>query len=125
MCKHTFILEFEESTLAKISAINKEELFSNNFDSVYSIKEKITKKYGPLSAVIIVDKFLLKNILKNFIFEHSKFSFFPRFKTLKLLRNERYFTIFPEFPFYKLIKKKKSISLLKLLLPILIDKHEF
>ncbi len=125
VCKHTFLLEFEESTLTKISAINKEELFSNAFDSLYSIKGKITEKYGPLSAVIIVDKFLLKRILKNFIFEHSKFSFFPRFKTLKLLRNERYLTIFPEFPFYKLIKKKKSISLLKLLLPILIDKHEF
>ena len=125
VCKHTFLLEFEESTLTKLRAINKEELFSSAYESLYSIKGKLTEKYGSLSAIIIVDKFLLERILKNFIFEHSKFSFFPRFKTLKLLRNERYLTIFPEFPFYKLIKKKKSISLLKLLLPILIDKHEF
>jgi len=125
ICKHSFLLEFEESTLTKISRINKEQLFSKAFDSLFSIKVKITDNYGPISAIIIVDKFLLKNILNNFIFEHSKFSFFPRFKTLKLLKDDRYLTIFPEFPFYKLIKRKKSISLLRLLLPILIDKHEF
>ncbi|NVM38090.1 MAG: hypothetical protein HWN81_21020 [Candidatus Lokiarchaeota archaeon] len=124
-CKHIFLLEFEESTLTKLRAINKEELFSSAYDSIYSIKGKLTEKYGALSAVIIVDKFLLENIIKNFIFDHMKFSFFPRFKTLKLMRNERYLTIFPEFPFYKLIKKKKSLSIMKLLLPILIDKHEF
>ncbi len=124
-CKQTLLVEIEESTLTKLKAINKKELFSSTYDSLNAIKEKITEKYGTLSAIVAVDKFLLENIFKNYIFEHSKFSFLPRLKTLKLLRNERYFTIFPEFPFYKLIKKKKSLSLLKLLLPILIDKHEF
>ena len=124
-CKYTFLLEFEESTLKKIITINKEELFSGTYNSLNSIKEKIIEKFGSPSAVIVFDEFLLQSIIKNFIFRHSKLAFFPRFKTLKMLKNEMYFTILPEFPPYTLIKKKKTTSLVKLLLPILIDKHEF
>ncbi|MFX0154114.1 MAG: hypothetical protein ACFE9Q_06260 [Candidatus Hodarchaeota archaeon] len=125
-CKHTLILEFEECTLKKMSLINKEELFSaSNSNSFSSIRNVISEKFGTISSIMTIDMFLLKNIIKNFIFNHSKLSFFPRFKTLKLLRNENYFRIFPEVPFYKLIKSKKLISQFKLLLPILIDRFEF
>ena len=124
-CKHAILLEFEESTLRIMRTINKEDLFSDAYGSINSIKKALTEQIGTPSAVVILDKFLLENIVENYIFNHSKFTFFPRFKTLKLLRNERYLTVFPEFPFYKLIKKKKSLSIMKLLLPILIDKHEF
>lgn len=124
-CKHTFLLEIEENTLRNLRKIAYNELFSSNYTSLKLINSKITEKYGKLSAIIIIDKFLLENIIRNYIFNISKVSFFPRFKTLRLLRNERYFMIFPEFPFNKLIKKKNSFSLLRLLLPIIIDKHEF
>ncbi|MFW9990366.1 MAG: hypothetical protein ACFFC3_17120, partial [Candidatus Odinarchaeota archaeon] len=124
-CKQTILLEIEESTLKNIRKITKNELFSSNYTSLISINSNITKKYGKLSTIIVVDQFLLENIIRNYIFNISKVSFFPRFKTLRLLRDQRYFKIFPEFPFYKLIKKKNSFSLLRLLLPIIIDKHEF
>ncbi len=125
-CLHTFLLEFEDSTLGNIRVINKEKLFSDiNSNSLSSIRRASIEKFGSPSAIIILDKFLLQSIIRNFIFNHSKFSFIPKFKTLKLLKNEKYFTMYPEFPFYKLIKKKRSISLLKLFLPIIIDKFEF
>ncbi len=124
-CNNIFLLKFEESTLKNITTIDKEELFSGTYNSIYSIKEKVAEKFGYTSAVIVFDKFLLQNIIKYFIFSHSKFSFFPRFKTLKMLKNEKFFRIHPEFSFYTLIKKRRTTALIKLLLPILIDKHEF
>lgn len=125
LCNHIFLLKFEESSLKKIYTINKDELFSDKYELLYSIKEKVTKKYGYISAVIIFDKFLLQNIIKYFFFSDSKFLFLPWFKILKMFKNEKFFRIYPEFPFYKLIKKKRTITILKLLLPLLIDKHEF
>jgi len=125
-CVYTILLEFEDSRLENIRVINKEKLFSDiNSNSLSSIRRASKEKYGSPSVIIILDKFLLQSIVKNFIFNHSKFSFIPKFKTLKLLKNEKYFKMYPEFPFYKLIKKKRSISLLKLSLPIIIDKFEF
>ncbi len=125
LCNHIFLLKFEESTLKNIYTINREELFSDTYESIYSIKEKVSKKYGFTSAVIIFDKFLLHNIIKYFIFGNSKFSFLPQFKILKMFKSEKFFKIYPEFPFYKIIKKKRTITIIKLILPLLIDKHEF
>jgi len=126
ICEYIILLEFENSTLKIIRRINKEELFLGTYyNSLDSIKEIMSKKFGFLSAIVIFDKFLLQNILKNFVFGHSKSLFFPRLKTLKLLKNKKYLTIYPEFPPYKLMNKKRTISFVKLILPILIDKHEF
>ncbi|MFX1379560.1 MAG: hypothetical protein ACFFA4_10750 [Promethearchaeota archaeon] len=122
---HMFLLYFENSTLKNIIKITNEELFSGLNNSIFSIKQKLTEQFGYITAVIIFDKHLLQNIIKYFLISHSKFTFFPRFKTLKMLKNEKYFNMYPEFPFYKLIKKRRTITLAKLLLPIIIDKHEF
>jgi hypothetical protein len=124
-CNHIILLEFEESTLQCIKPINKEELFSSSHDSIASIKEKITEKFGYTSAIVFFDKILLQRLIDYFILNHSNFTIWHRFKTLKMLKNEKYFRVYPEFPFYKLIKKKRTTALIKLLLPILIDKHEF
>ncbi len=124
-CKHILLLKFEESTLHHIKTISKEDLFLGMYNSIESIKERTTKKFGYTSAIIVIDKSLLQSMVKFFISDNSKFSLFPRFKTLKMFKNDKYFRMYPEFPFYTLIKKKRTIALIKLLLPILIDKHEF
>ncbi|MFX1464738.1 MAG: hypothetical protein ACFFBF_17105, partial [Promethearchaeota archaeon] len=124
-CISSFLLEIENSELKKLRFINKKHLFTNANNSLYSIKDITKTNFGSVTAIIVFDKFLIQEIAKNFISRRSKISFFSRFKVLKLLKNERYFRMFPEFPFYNIIKKKSIISLLKLLLPILIDKHEF
>jgi len=125
-CEHIFLLEFEESMLIAIRAINIEDLFTDTYyNSLDSIKKIISEKYGFMSTIVVFDKLLLQNIVKNLIFGHSKSLLFSSLKTLKMLKNKKYLTIYPEFPPYKLIKRKGAISLLKLMLPILIDKHEF
>ncbi|MFX0039287.1 MAG: hypothetical protein ACFFCY_08250 [Promethearchaeota archaeon] len=124
-CNYIFLLEFEESTLKCMRTLDKEVLFSSKSNSLYSIKEHVVNKIGYISCVLVFDKLLVQNIIKFFIFRHSKFSFFPRFKTLEMFKNEKFFQIHPEFPFYKLIKKRRAIALMKLLLPIIIDKYEF
>jgi hypothetical protein len=125
-CLYSFFLEFEDSTLKRIRKIETDKLFQKiNSDSLKSISDASIEMLGRPSTIIILDKKLLQEIIKNLIFEHSKFSFIPKFKTLKLLKNEKYFTMYPEFPFFRLIKKKSSLSLFKLVLPIVIDKFEF
>ena len=125
-CEHVFLLEFEESMLIAIRAINIEDLFTDTYyNSLDSIKKIISEKYGFMSTIVVFDKLLLQNIVKNLIFGHSKSLLFSSLKTLKMLKNKKYLTIYPEFPPYKLIKRKGAISFLKLILPILIDKHEF
>jgi hypothetical protein len=123
---YPLLFEFENKTLVKIHSIPKEHLFTNgDIKSIESIRNKISKQYGFLSSIFIVDKLLLQNFIKLFIFDHSQYAIFAKIKTLKMLKKQKFFYIFPELPLYKLIQKKGTISLLKLVLPILIDKHEF
>ncbi len=121
--EHIFLFEFENSTLIKIKAISKEVIFQNdNNNSLESIKLKISEKFGFVSHIIKLDKFLLQNIIDNLVVNHARLS---KIKTLRMLRKEKYFRLYPEIPPYQLIKKKGAFSLIKLILPILIDKHEF
>ncbi|MFX0143854.1 MAG: hypothetical protein ACFE9C_07245 [Candidatus Hodarchaeota archaeon] len=124
-CDHIFLLEFEESILKSICPIDKKVLFSNKSHSLHSIKEHASNKIGYISSIFVFDKFLLQNIVRSFILRHSKFSIFPRYKTIKMFKNEKFFQIHPEYPFHTLIKKRRTITLVKLFLPILIDKYEF
>ncbi|MFW9874682.1 MAG: hypothetical protein ACFFG0_16365, partial [Candidatus Thorarchaeota archaeon] len=124
--EYVFLIETENKTLTKISSISKEEIFINReFQSLESIRVKISEKYGFLSNIIIIDKLLLQSFIKEYFFNHSKYRLFSKISTLKMLKKQKFFYIFPEIPLYKLIHNKRSIALLKLILPILIDKHEF
>ncbi|MFW9939807.1 MAG: hypothetical protein ACFFFT_02110 [Candidatus Thorarchaeota archaeon] len=123
---YTFLFEIENKTLVKIQSIPKEILFTtSDIKSLESIRYELSEQFGFLSSIIIIDKLLLQNFVKLFIFNHSKYALLPKIKTLKMLKKQKYFYIFPELPIYKLIQKKGAISLIKLVLPILIDKHEF
>ncbi len=124
-CISSFLLEIENSELKKLRFIDKKFLFSAINSSLSSIRDTIESNFGIITGIIVFDKFLIQTMLKSFFLRHSKFSFLSRFKILKLLKNERYFRMIPEYPFYEIIRKKRTISFLKLLLPILIDKHEF
>lgn len=124
--EYNFLLEIENSTVSKVNIVNKEIIFPDrNVDSLDSIKVRISEKYGFISSIIVLDKFLLQNFIKNFIFNHSKLSPFLKLKTLKLFKKQKYLRIFPEVPPYQLIRKKRILSFLRLILPIMIDKHEF
>ncbi|MHA1986276.1 MAG: hypothetical protein ACW98D_06540 [Promethearchaeota archaeon] len=124
--KHLFIVEIENNTIDQIYSVRKEDfIIEKEIESLESIRLKFSEKYGYLSNIIILDKLLLQSLIKNFVFEHSKIAPRSKIKILKMLKKPRFFYIFPEIPPYRLIKKKGIISLIKLLLPIIIDKHEF
>ena len=124
--KHLFLFEFENSTLIKIQAVDKDEVFQDDYSSsLDSIKIKSSEKFGFISHIIKLDKFLLQSIIENVIVNHSRLAPLLKIRTLRMMRKQKYFTLYPEIPPYQLIKKKGVISLLRLILPILIDKHEF
>ncbi|MFX1410086.1 MAG: hypothetical protein ACFFA6_07020 [Promethearchaeota archaeon] len=120
-----FLLEIENSSLIKVIHINRTNLFSSKKNSLELIKSKISEIYGFISSIIIIDKYPLMKFLELFVFNFSKFSLFKLLKTLKLFKENSYFQMYPEIPPYKLFKQKGNISFLRIMLPILIDKHEF
>ncbi|MFX1389711.1 MAG: hypothetical protein ACFE9Z_06600 [Promethearchaeota archaeon] len=125
-CEQILLLESEQNILKEIKIMKKEDIFIESpFISIDSIKKSFSTTLGYISSIIVIDKFLIQTLIKNFLIKSTKFSIFPKIKTLKLLKDNRYFKIYPEFPPYKFLIKKNSRSILKLILPIFIDKHEF
>jgi len=123
---YSLFFEIENKRLVKIISITKEDLFTNGeIKSLEFIRNKFAEKYGFLSSIIIIDKLLLQNLIRDFVFNHAKYAPLSKISTLKMLKRQKFFYIFPETPLYKLIHKKGTIALLKIILPILIDKHEF
>jgi hypothetical protein len=124
--RNLFVFEIENNTLVQVHSVKKEELFiEKENDSLEAVRLSFSKKYGHLSNVIVIDKLLLQKVIKNFIFEHSRIAPRSKIRTLKMFKKPKFFYMFPELPPYKLIKNRRIISLVKLILPILIDKHEF
>jgi len=80
---------------------------------------------GYLSAVITIDRSLLKKVINDFMINFSKSKLLSKLKTLKMVKNPNLFTIYPEFPLFKLLKESGNLSLLKTLSSISIDLHEF
>jgi len=72
-----------------------------------------------------IDKSLLNSIIGSFGIKLSKYRPFSKSKAFKMLKKEHNFNIYPELPPFKLIKQSGMISLLKIILPIIIDRHEF
>ena len=123
--ENIFLLEIENSSLTKVIPIKRSNLFSSKIESLELIRSKISETYGFISSILIIDKYLMMKFLELFVFKLTKFSPFKKLKTLKLFKEKSYFNMYPEPPIYKLFQQKRIISFLRLILPILIDKHEF
>ena len=120
------LIEVENKSITKISSLKKEEIIINDAsNSLKSMWLKSSKKNGFISSIIILDIYLIESLVRNFLFDHYRFGLFSKLKILKMIKNKKYFSMFPELPIYKMIQTKGVFSLLKLLLPIFIDKHEF
>jgi hypothetical protein len=123
---YILLFEIENKTLINVDSIQKNQIFDKTeIGNLESIRNKISQEHGFLSSIIIIDKQLIQDIVKHFIFEHFKYSPRSKIRALKKLRKQEFFYLFPELPPYRLLRNKGSISFLKLILPILIDKHEF
>ncbi|MFX0186671.1 MAG: hypothetical protein ACFE8A_02930 [Candidatus Hodarchaeota archaeon] len=124
--EYAILIEIENGKLQKIIPINRDDIFTNGkATDLEIIRYIISEKYGFVSSVIKIDNLLIKEVLNNFGSNLSKFKPFSKLKILKLLKNKNIFNIYPDLPPFKLITNNGVKYLTKLVLPILIDKHEF
>ncbi len=124
--KFVYLLEIENGTLIRILPLKFNEIVSSSEKaSLKLIQEHVSNQYGYISAVINVDKFLLSEYVKNFLWKISSINLIKKLLVFRLIRKPYYFDMYPELPSYKLMKETNIFKLLKLMLPIIIDKHEF
>ncbi len=124
--EYALLIEIENEKLQKIIPINRDDIFTNGkATDLELIRYIISEKYGFVSSVIKIDNLLIKEVLNNFGPNLSKFKPFSKLKIIKLLKNKNIINIYPDLPPFKLIKNNGVKYLTKLVLPILIDKHEF
>jgi len=116
------LLKIENSSLVEVIPLN---IMNSHYDSLKTIRLKYSNDHGFISSIIKIDRNLVQDFLNFFTFKYGKLKFFNLIKLMNRLTNSKYLQIYPEIPPYKLIKNKRSFSLLKALLAILIDKHEF
>ncbi|MFX1324980.1 MAG: hypothetical protein ACFE8N_08485 [Promethearchaeota archaeon] len=124
--RYNVLLEIENQALKKIYPINEKDLFRNaEIESLESIRLKLSDKYGFISQIIVIDKLLIKKVIELLVFDHARYTLLSKIRTVKMFKNPKLFYMFPEIVPYKWAQHKGTISLIKYLLPIFIDKHEF
>ncbi len=124
--KFVYLLEIENGTLYRIVPLKFNDIVSSSEKtSLKLIQNYVSSQYGYISAVINVDKYLLSEYFKYFVWNISSINLIKKLLVFRLIRKPYYFDMYPELPAYKLMKKTNIIKLLKLMLPIIIDKHEF
>ncbi len=120
------LVRIENGSINKLEYINDKNLLSKvDQESLESIRLSFSEKFGFITTVFKVDKLLIKAVLSAFLINFHKTTLFSILKVVKLLKKPQYFQIYPEIPPYALIKNRRSFSLLKDVLSIVIDKHEF
>jgi hypothetical protein len=121
-----FHVKIENGSIKRLDYITTPEIISKiSKHSLESIRLEMFEELGFISNILMVDIEFIKALLKSFLIEFHKISLFSLLKIIKLLKNPKYFQMYPEIPPYNLLKKRRTISFLKDLLAIVIDKHEF
>ncbi len=123
--KSSLLLEIENSSLKKIILIDNSEIIKKKIGSLDSIRNSFLEKFGTNPIIVKVDKALIQIIISVLIFKFYKIKPLSFLKVLKMIKKEEYFQVHPKLPPYQLIRKMGTISLLKLCLSMIIDKHEF
>jgi hypothetical protein len=120
------LIEFENSSPIKIIPIEKNKIIvENEENSLEHIRARISSQYGYVTSVLNIDKAIINKTIDNFVFKLSKFNPLAKLKAFRMYKKKYYFNMYPELPPFKLIKDNGVISLFRMILPILIDKHEF
>ena len=120
------LIRIENGSINKLEYINDKNFLSKiDQESLESIRLSVSEKFGFITTVFKVDKFLIKAVLSAFLINFHKTSLFSILKVVKLLKKPQNLQIYPEIPPYTLIKNRRSFFLLKDVLSIVIDKHDF
>jgi len=122
--QNAILFQFLNGSLVKISAVNKTDVIDKNLD-IKAIHSDLVETMEYLDFIFKVDIDLIKEIIEKYIFKIHNVSPFKLYKVLKMAKKTKYLEVYPSSPAYELFKSKSPLSLLKLVLPIIIDKHEF
>ncbi len=120
------LFQIENNALTNIESLLKNDILKNseNF-SLKHIRNKLSKKYGFISAVISVDKKVIESFFNKIIFKFSRFTLFSKISLIRTFRKTKYFDIYPKVPIYTFLKKTQYFYMIKTFLQVFIDKYEF
>lgn len=120
-----FLLNIENNALRNVQPINKDEIIGQlETTSLNDLRNRMSMKYGFITAVISIDKYLIESLIQTLL-KYSKFTLFSKLSLIRKFGKEYYFNIYPKVPIYKFLKNTQYFYLVKTLLRIMIDKYEF
>lgn len=120
------LLNFENGAITSIEQIELSESdLELGISNLTQLRINASKKFGFVSLIIKIDKNVLQYIIEVYLMKIYKFNIFKLVKLVKLLKNPLYFEINPPIPIYSLIRSRGIYKIIKKLLSILIDKHNF
>jgi hypothetical protein len=120
--KHLFSLACQNGTPLQIIPIKQKDIVNSELSSIWKF---INNNYGFHVILLKIDITLIRKLLDNFVFQLNKIGFFSFLSVMRMVKKPKYFDFFPDLPPFQIIKKKNSLSLMKLLLNNIIDKYEF
>jgi hypothetical protein len=115
-------LLFNNGSLAKLSAIDIQQADLINIDTIRT-KFIDTGTYTPF--FIFIDESLIKLFVDLFIIKFPKIGILKIMRLFKELQDPLKFRVYPPVPALDVLSKKSKYSLLKQVLAVFIDKHEF
>ncbi|MGM0470512.1 MAG: hypothetical protein ACQERB_17160, partial [Promethearchaeati archaeon] len=118
------LIETENRKLTKIIPISNKVNEIKNL-GLNGVRRKLMENFGYIDLALSVDISLISKLLHNFIMSFNNFNIISKVKTLKKLKKQLYFDVYPKKPEYLYLKKTGTISLIKKILTIFIDKHIF
>ncbi|MFX1237974.1 MAG: hypothetical protein ACFFAS_15830 [Promethearchaeota archaeon] len=120
------IVEFENGSLMRLIPIEKKHLLKEEgINRLEDIKSKATEEHGSISAVLKVDKILMKHVIRFLVFQTPTLSIFKISKVLKQFKQDLYFEVHPEVPFVAFLKKARPFKLIKAITSVIVNKYEF
>jgi hypothetical protein len=122
-----FSVKVENASIVKIKSVKKDFVKNiikdnKNLQNIYS---NFIEAEHSFSAILKLDQTILRGFLNTFVFNLPNMNLFSKMITIKKIKNKDYFDIFPNKPLIKMLREKGTFTLIKTLLPIFIDKHEF
>lgn len=118
------LIETENRKLTKIIPISNKVNEIKNL-GLKGVRRKLMENYGYIDLALSIDLSLISKLLHNFIMSFNNFNIISKVKTIKKLKKQHYFNVYPKKPEFLYLKKTGTISLIKKILPIFIDKHIF
>ena len=124
--KYMIKLDLINGEVNHISSLNKLETISEPLPDLERLRISLSSKLGIQADLIIkIDRIFLGELLNKCLFNFQDLSPLSLYKLARKFKKSIYFDIFPEFPAFLMLKKKRFTSFLKVLISVLIDRHEF